>query len=344
MRMARTQIAGLVASILLLTACGGGGGGTTSAAATPTPTPTPVGSTAFDFRAPSSDELMQVQTSWSQRDLSARGVSVADVVDNGSYKITIYSHRVGDNTHIGAVVVPNRDFRAPIPVLVLLEGLDQSNPVMRLDQSLFGYRNDAVLVIPLYRGRSLQFNNRTFSANGDFCDAYEGATDDTIALLNVMASTTPKADLSNVIVMGYSRGGNVALLMGERDPRVRTVIAGAGPTDFYRQEVRDHYGSQYTCQFFTDKTEAASRQKMLASSPLRFNMLATVSKVYVFHGASDQTVPLWNATEMQTRLVGRGKNVVFHSYPGFGHTDIFGNAIFVSEWNQARLDAIGVVE
>jgi predicted esterase len=344
MKLRRTVVAGsLVVAILLLAACGGGGNGGGSAGTTPLPT-APVSTPSFDFRAPTSDELAQVQTSWAQRDLSARIISVADELDNGSYKITIVTHRVGDNTHVGAIVVPNRIFLTKIPVLVLLEGLDQSNPPMRLDQSLSGYRADAVLVVPLYRGRTLQFNNRTFSANGDFCDAYEGATDDTIALLNVVASNTPKADMNKVIVMGYSRGGNVALLMGERDPRVRTVIAGAGPTDFYRQEVRDRYGSQYTCQFLTDKTEAASRQKMLGSSPLRFNMLSTVSKVHIFHGTNDLVVPVWNATEMHTRLTAQGSYVTYHPYAGFGHTDIFGNATFVSEWNQARVDAIGVVQ
>ncbi len=335
---------GLLSATVLLSACGGGGG-TTAASPSPSPPPsTPVTTPSFDFRSPTNAELAQVQASWAQRDLSAKNVSVADELDNGSYKITIYMHRVGENTHVGAVVVPNRTFRAPIAVLVLLEGLDQSNPPMRLDQSLFGYRADAVLVIPLYRGRTLIHNGRSFSANGDFCDAYEGATDDTIALLNVVASTTPKADMNNVIVMGYSRGGNVALLMGERDQRVRNVIAGAGPTDFYRQEVRDHYGSQYTCQFFADKTDAASRQKMLASSPLRFDMLTSVTKVQIFQGVADQTVPVWNATEMQARLIAQGRNVIYRPYAGFGHTDIFGNATFVNEWNQARIDAIGIVE
>lgn len=156
----------------------------------------------------------------------------------------------------------------------------------------------AVFVIPVFRGRTLIYGEMAFEAEGDFCDAYDGAADDSIALLNVTAAEVPQADISRLMVRGVSRGGNVALL-------VAVAVAQSAPTDFYRQEVADHYEAQYRCQFLTGKTEAQSRQRMLASSLLRFPMKPPISRVYIEHGEPDDVVPLWNAADGEATRRGR---------------------------------------
>lgn len=323
---------------VVLAACGGGGGGTSSApVAAPPVVQAPTG---FNYRPVTSEDLAEVQATWAQRDLSAQGVTVAYQQATAAYQVTIYSHRVGANTHVGAVVAPTTAAAGSLPVLVVLDGLDQSNPSMDLGWPLASYRSDAVLVVPAYRGRTLRHAGQSFVANGDFCDAYDGATDDAIALLNVVAATTPSANMNRVVVQGYSRGGNVALLMGMRDPRVRVVLAGAGPVDFYRAEPASRYGSQYTCQFITGKTESASRIRMLASSPLHFRLQPGVTRVELFHGTADEIVPLWNATEMAFALQAQGANVRLTTYPGSTHSTIWNNPAFTRDWPQAQLDAL----
>jgi dipeptidyl aminopeptidase/acylaminoacyl peptidase len=128
--------------------------------------------------------------------------------------------------------------------------------------------------------------------------------------------------MNRVMVRGGSRGGNTTLLLAARDPRVKVALAVAAPTNFNRLEVRAHYGTQFECQFVTGKSAAQSRHRVLASSPLYFQALPSVSKVLIFHGDSDSVVPVWNAIEMAQRAEAQGVDVELYVYPGYGHTDL----------------------
>jgi dipeptidyl aminopeptidase/acylaminoacyl peptidase len=118
---------------------------------------------------------------------------------------------------------------------------------------------------------------------------------------------------------GGSRGGNIALLLAVRDPRVTVASAASAPTDFYRADVAAHYTRQYQCQFIDGKTPEESRRRMLASSPLRFPILRNVTRVYLDHGGIDDVVPPWNAEEMAAALRAQAVNLEYHLYPGYGH-------------------------
>ncbi len=323
---------------LLLVACGGGSGSGSGSGSTSSSTTTP--SEVFSFRAVTDEDLNRVKTTWAQRDLSAKEVSLAYEDSQPNYHIRIYKHKVGSNFHFGAVITPSAILTKPLPVVVTVDGLNQANPSMTMDNSLRDYKSDSVLVVPAFRGRYLRYKNQNFFAEGDFCDAYDCATDDTIALMNVVEATEPRAKMDKILVMGYSRGGNVALLLGERDKRVDTVVAGASPVDFYRQQVRDRYGSQYTCQFFTGKTIDQTRERILASSPLHFAILPSVNKVHLFQGGSDDVVPPWNGQEMNDRLISQKANVSFYLYNGYGHGDIWQNQNFVNTWQQLTSEFI----
>ena len=58
-----------------------------------------------------------------------------------------------------------------------------------------------------------------FAATGDPSDAWDGATDDTLALLNAALDVTPQADPNRIGMWGHSMGGEVtlrALLVSDR--------------------------------------------------------------------------------------------------------------------------------
>lgn len=322
----------------------------------------------FDYSPPTADQLQQVRESWEQRDLSAQGVALVHVDDRPTtYQVRIYEHLVDGRPHYGAITIPKDEAQATFsiagrvdneavtileveaqaafPIVLFADGLDQSNPTMDILDWLKGPQQLlelAVFVIPVFRGRTLIYGEMAFEAEGDFCDAYDGAAADSIALLNVAAAEVPQADISRLMVRGGSRGGNVALLVAERDERVTVAVAQSAPTDFYRQEVADHYGSQYRCQFLSGKTEAQSRQRMLASSPLRFPMKPSVSRVYIDHGEQDDVVPLWNAVEMVSQLELQQVDVQYRSYPGFGHTDLGGSPDFVARRSEIYEDFLGL--
>ena len=304
----------LVAGTLL--ACGGGGGSGDG----PQSSGIPPGIT---YAAPTETQLAAIVQATNARDLSVRGASVVLTDDSSPfYQLRVYRHTVGGRVHYGAVTIPKLATGSSFAVLVEVDGLNQSDASMDVTRWLT--RNQvftarAVVVLPAFRGRTLRVGGASFPSEGDFCDAYDGATDDTIALMNVVEANVPAADFSRVLVRGGSRGGNVALLMGERDSRVKLVDAGSAPVDFYRRSVAELYGGQYSCQFITGKTTEQSVERMLASSPLYFPMRSNVTKVYIDHGEVDPVVPLWNANEMTSRLQARGTPVDLKVHAGAVH-------------------------
>ena len=220
------------------------------------------------------------------------------------------------------MTVPKSDPAQPYPVVLFADGLDQSNPTMDVGRWAQGAQfrlGQAIFVVPVFRGRTLIYNGLSFTADGDFCDAYDGATDDAIALLNVIEDQIREADFSRLMVRGGSRGGNIALLLAERDDRVTVASSASGPTDFYREAVAAQYAAQYRCQFITGKTRLQSLQRMLSSSPLHFPVLPGVARVYIDHGEQDPVVPLWNATEMVAKLRTQEVELNYRSYLGYGH-------------------------
>ncbi|RZA05538.1 MAG: hypothetical protein EOO68_06410 [Moraxellaceae bacterium] len=290
----------------------------------------------FNYTAPTTEDLAQVQKTWAARDLSARDVRVVDEEITEQYTVTIYEHSIGNNKHYGAVAVPTDTAKAIYPVVVSPDGLDQSNPSITLENNLRYYNAKYVMVVPAFRGRALRYQDVSYFAGGDFCDAWDGATDDAMALLNLVQARVAQADMQRVLVSGYSRGATVALLMAARDERIKAVIAGSGPVDFYRQEVANRYGSQYHCQFIAGKTAAQSRQRMLASSPLYFNTLPSVEKIHLFQGGADTIVPAWNAEVMYAFLSAQKLDVELHLYPSLRHDNVFSGEDFLTTWNAAH--------
>lgn len=290
----------------------------------------------FSYPRLNPEDIADVQRAWASRDLSAQNVQVVAQQKALNYTVTVYAHRLEERTHYGAVVVPTDGSRASYPVVLTLDGLNQENPSMTLENNLSYYNAQYVMVVPVFRGRTLRFNGQSFFANGDFCDAWDGATDDAIAFLNLVQAHTPEANMQQVLASGYSRGATVALLMAQRDKRVKRVVAGAGPVDFYRQEVANRYGDQYRCQFISGKTPAQSRQRMLASSPLFFNLLPTVEAVHLFQGGADTIVPSWNGDLMHAFLLSQSVAVSYHLYPGLRHDNTFADGGFLRTWNAAH--------
>jgi len=310
-RRARSSTGFVVSAALFLTACGGQSGDDRPSGA------------AFDFTPPTGAQLQEIQTLWASRDLAAKDVSVFYRDDsNANYELRIYQHVVGGRTHFGAVTIPKNSARTSFPVVLFASGLSQDNPTMdigRWAQAAQARLGQAVFIVPVFRGSTLIYNGITANSAGDFCDAYDGATDDAIALMNVVEANVPQADFSRLMARGGSRGGNIALLLAVRDPRITVASAASAPTDFYRADVATRYGRQYECQFIDGKTPEESRRRMLASSPLRFPILRNVAKVYLDHGSADDVVPAWNAEEMAAAIRAQAVNLEYHLYAGFGH-------------------------
>lgn len=304
----------IVATAVVVSACGGGS------------EPSMQVDSRLTFSDPTTDELQSVVAQWEQRDLSARDTELAQQdTSPANYDLRIYRHRVGPNTHYGAVTIPKNAVPGTVPVVVHADGLSQEEPALDLGRNLEmagALLEGVVYVVPTFRGRDLIYKGVSYPAEGDFCDAYDGAADDAIALLNVVANEVPAANMERVMARGGSRGGNTALLLGIRDARIKLILAIAAPTDFNRLEVRTRYSEQYRCQFLDNKSPEQSRMRVLSSSPLHFPFSATVRKVFIFHGSIDHVVPVWNATEMAQRLEAQGMPTILRIFDGYGHDDL----------------------
>jgi dipeptidyl aminopeptidase/acylaminoacyl peptidase len=77
---------------------------------------------------------------------------------------------------------------------------------------------------------------RQFSG-GEHCDGFDGAADDIIAFLNVIEETEDRADVQRTTVRGGSRGATVALLVAERDKRVKGAIGVARAGQSFKANV-----------------------------------------------------------------------------------------------------------
>jgi dipeptidyl aminopeptidase/acylaminoacyl peptidase len=230
--------------------------------------------------------------------------------------LRIYHHTVDDNVHYGAVILPEDYEGDSRPVLLVASGLNVQDLTLyvetwlaRTDPVTMAFP-DMIVVLPSYRGRVLSYDRFDFQSTGSACDAFDGSTDDALAFLNVVVDQIPEADSTRMAIMGFSRGGTIAHLAGQRDDRLGLVIAAAGLTDFYRQDATLY--RWYECNFVTGRTSHDSRLKILASSPLHFTRRSPATRIH--HGTDDVGVPLWNAQEMHARLIASGVNSRLYIY------------------------------
>lgn len=291
------------------------------------------------FREPSAEERAAVLSDWEHRDL--RPHDVQTVLAKGSLRIV--SHRVYGSKHYTAVIVPENAKPGCCPVIIDAKGVSWDYFPRDLDKPLDSVelmgedRNRFIFVIPSFRGEVMTLGDQRFVSEGDRTDVWDGATDDTIAALNVVLKTIPQADPNRICTFGRSRGGTVALLAAIRDPRIRCVVAWAAPTDHFqlmgqggwtRQEavaqgLREHsapngIGGQFIETFLRsalagERPLAETRHHLIASSPLYF--AGRLPRIQIHYGVDDPIVPLVNGKA----LASAAKNVETFFYPGFGH-------------------------
>ncbi len=288
---------------------------------------------SFSYRSITASDLEGVYSIWSTRDLSVQNVELVYETNYSNHRVLIFQHSLLGNIHYGTIAIPEKEDLSGVPVVIIGAGLDQDDRNIDSASIITGYGSHPALIgfikiIPTFRGQTLHFNGNTYKAEGDFFDAYDGATDDSIGLLNVAEAYVPEGRYDKVLVVGGSRGGLTGLLLAMREPRINTVIAAAAPVDFYRKDVRNHYKLQYFGQFFRNKTHKESRQRMLACSPLFFEPLDNVENIFLHYGAADRTVPLWNAGLMYNHLLSQEIQVKKHVYEKGTHSSFYDSTEF----------------
>ena len=148
------------------------------------------------------------------------------------------THDVLGLRHTGVIIVPAGARRGCCPILVEAKGVSPSFPPLNIPGSLTSpfvlgaHRGDVIYVVPGFRGEWVKVGADSLVSEGDRANAWDGAADGLIALLNVAKQITPEADTSRVCAFGRSRGGAVALLAGVREPSIDCVVSWAAPTEW----------------------------------------------------------------------------------------------------------------
>ena len=297
-------------------------------------------SLSFEYRPISKADLDRVQKDWRNRDLRARNIKVVHEEDRDGFELLVVQHDISSRAHFGAIFVPDVDDLSNVPVVVLPDHLEQWNPTIDIEQNIEKYQSYEPLtgfikILPGFRGRFVDYKDRGWFSRGDFCDAFDGPADDSIAMLNVAEELFPEVNFEEVLVWGGSRGGTTALLMAVRDARVNTVIALGAPVDFYRESWQVPGSDQYRCQFFDEKSDEQSRQRILASSPLFFEPHENLEAVSLHHDAGDEVVLVWNVHEVADHLESHSVDVTKYIYPTEGHGAMVAEESF---WENMKTD------
>ena len=253
---------------------------------------------------PSPQEIDDVLTSLRQRDLSPKKVVIHDSVTlSNTNKLYILSHTVEGNKHFGAVIIPKHTPLAKLPVIIFATGGDGMHTEFNIAQdfshpavqfpAFMGEPLDSkfIVVIPSFRGQQLILGDKKYQSEGNVGDAFNGATTDALAFLNVILKTFKTADERRIAIYGGSRGGTVALLAASRDKRIKRAIVVAAPTDMKGLYLL--YPDQFKLLFFNDLlagkiSERDARSKFISSSPVYF--VKELPPVQLHHDTSDPFV------------------------------------------------------
>ena len=197
------------------------------------------------FAPPDDAELSAVRADWATRDVSPSGgtIELEEPYSMGGSPTTlrVVSHQVAGMRHFGAIVVPRSAGTERLPILVYAHGGDDGvsveSTLLILTVALGEMRDNFIYVIPSFRDEPLEYGGRAWTSEGP-ASPWDHDVDDSIALVNLTMETIPEAATDRYFVVGASRGGGVAMLMGIRDDRIAGIITFFGPTDFQNEWAR----------------------------------------------------------------------------------------------------------
>jgi dipeptidyl aminopeptidase/acylaminoacyl peptidase len=277
---------------------------------------------------PSSREIRKVLKERRRLDLSPINVMIHDSFElSNSNRLYILSHTIQKSRHYGAIVIPNRPDQQKLPVVIFATGGDGMHTQFDLTQdfnhkavqfpNFLGDTLDRafIIVIPSFRGQQLMIGNKKYQSEGPVSDAFDGATTDALAFLNVTLETFKQADENRIMIYGGSRGGTVALLASARDKRIKRAVAVAAPTDM--RELYKLYPDQFKLLFFNDLlsrkiTESNAREKFISCSPIYFTK--ELPPVQLHHDKNDPFVPAVFAEKLVSSMKANRKNVISYTY------------------------------
>ncbi len=277
------------------------------------------------FSQPTQEELTIIEEDWASRNLNPTNYAIEEEIPigTGGTVLKMISFTLDGYKEYGALIVPETD--TLVPVRMALNGFSFEPENIETSIALNGgeeFKIPYIFAIPAFRGQDLHIilNGVTYSSpisEGNKCDAFDRATDDAIAFLNIIQDTEEMADMNRVSAQGGSRGGTVAMLMAQRDQRVKKVIGIAAPTNMLDLTSRNQNDNIYICQFLQElvngtMTIAEARHNMIASSPLFFVQQLPSTQLHL--GEDDRIVPPDQGTQLIQQIEALNLDIDFQLF------------------------------
>ena len=289
------------------------------------------------FAPPTQAEMCAVEAEWARRDTRSHDARMEWTGEGRGGRTMVLSHTVDGLRHYGAVRIPAGAAGRRLPVLVIAHGGDKGTSGYNFVRT-GPLSEEWIQVLPSYRSERLAVRPlRRYRSEGR-PSPWDRDVDDAMALLSTVLQRVPEADSARIAVLGRSRGGGVALLMGVRDPRVKAVVDYFGPTDFYLPEVRrlaDRAlrsriprlpGAGYLADsvLFALRdgrtTVERARSELLRRSPVYFAHRLPPTQIH--HGTRDDEVPIVHSQRLMDAFTRIGRAAPLwemNTYPGGGH-------------------------
>jgi acetyl esterase/lipase len=197
------------------------------------------------FAAPTEAEIAAVVQEWESREPSAADVAVEAsfdrVLNGGAATARVVSAITDGNRHYGIVQAVDGAPAASLPVLLVAHGGDGGTSLAEVDlvtAALGDLASEFVMAAPAFRSETLTAGDASYASEGE-PSPWDQDVDDALAFVQAAAEVVPAADPTRVAVVGFSRGGGVALLMGIREPAIEQVVEFFGPTDMFSDWVEE---------------------------------------------------------------------------------------------------------
>jgi dienelactone hydrolase len=166
-----------------------------------------------------------------------------------------------------------------------------------------------VVLVPLMRGWGGGQNDCGLSDPADTARAIE------------WLASQPGVDPDRIGVMGYSFGGQVALLTGALSPRAKAIVSYDGPSDLARWKAELPW---YRSPVKECMPDPKPRSPIMVASRIR-------APVLLIQGDADTNVRPEQAEVMEQAIWKSGGSVQLHLVSGAGHDDL--NIVVLPAWS-----------
>lgn len=282
------------------------------------------------FAVPTVAEIAQISSDWEGRDVAANAVALIlrDTIhiNNHQLSLDIISHEVDASTHVGALLAPLAGLASNPNILVYLHGGDNGVSITEVAFAIIATGinlANTLLVVPSFRGEDIFYLGHLYQSSNT-PSPWDRDVDDALALINAGINYHGLTGAPKIVLLGFSRGAGVGLLMSVRDPRIIGMAEFFGPTDFFDEFVREIAqeafdghprnlpGLDYIIENFLlpfqvgDLAIGAMRLEMVRRSPVLF--AENLPSLQIHHGYNDSTVYVSQAESLISALDALGEN------------------------------------